>query len=109
MSYKRTAIRTMLQLGFKVLPLLPRSKKPAIKDWRNQAIADHKKALKYFEAHAEQNYGVLLGENLFLVDVDGAAGRASLAKLVRANEKMPTTLILKTPGGGWHFYYRAPP
>jgi len=58
------------------------------------------------------NWGMATGEpsGVFVVDVDGEAGRASLADLERQGLTLPATLTVTTgrADGGTHFYFRMP-
>ena len=42
-----------------------------------------------------------------MIDVDGPEGRASLKALIKANERLPETVIVITPNGK-HIYFKAP-
>lgn len=58
----------------------------------------------------ECNIGIATGRDagLWVLDVDGADGAASLAALVAAHGALPATVECLTGGGGRHLYFRYP-
>ena len=62
----------------------------------------------WWAAWPEANVGLATGELLVVVDVDGAAGDASLQQLQRDHRPLPATLEATT-GRGRHLYFSAPP
>jgi putative DNA primase/helicase len=105
---KRESIKAMMKQGFAVFPVVERSQKPAITEWQTRATTNLKMVLKYFEKHPKQNYGVLLGGEFFVLDVDGPEGEESLKRIEEADGPWPVTFTVETKRGR-HLYYRAPP
>ncbi len=105
-SAQRGALRAFRQ-GLKVIPILPRSKKPAKKGWQDNFFKSRKELKAYFGAHPDANYGVLTGAayNLSVLDQDGPKGRRALKDLERTHGALPATPTVITPGGGKHFYF----
>ncbi len=56
------------------------------------------------------NVGIATGpaSGVWVLDVDGAQGEASLAALVARNGRLPDTVECRTGGGGRHLYFRYP-
>lgn len=56
------------------------------------------------------NIGMVTGEpsGVWVLDIDGPEGVASLQKLIGLNEKLPPTLRHKTGGGGYHLIFELP-
>lgn len=59
--------------------------------------------------HPDANVAIATGASgLVVIDVDGEAGEATLAKLEREHGDLPATVETITGGGGRHLIYRAP-
>jgi bifunctional DNA primase/polymerase-like protein/AAA domain-containing protein/primase-like protein len=87
-----------------VFPVVPGTKRPAV-PW-----SDLPAGRKTLTGSA---FGLACGarSGVFVLDLDvkhGKDGVAALKSLV-AGRLMPPTLVAKTPSGGRHLYYRAPP
>lgn len=81
----------------------------------NSATLDESKAALWFLACPDTNVAIATGHPLpeggFLsvLDVDPRHdGDASLAELEERMGGLPVTLTVRTPSGGWHFYFSAP-
>lgn len=48
------------------------------------------------------------GSGLFVLDVDGDAGRAALDRLIAEHGSLPQTWTARTGSGGAHFYFKLP-
>jgi hypothetical protein len=89
------------KFGWSVIPLKPQSKTPLIK-WEEfqRRLATKEEIKKWFLENPEANIGIVTGKisQLVVVDIekDGSVGG------------YPATLMCKTGGGGWHFYYKYP-
>jgi hypothetical protein len=105
--------------GFRVLPLLPNSKKPFITEWQYAATTDIDKITKWFKG-TKCNYGNSL-QDYAVVDIDPRNGgtdtwNALVSELglgpadgSRGLAPEYQTLVASTAGGGWHLYYKLPP
>ncbi|GAB2679752.1 hypothetical protein GCM10027271_46240 [Saccharopolyspora gloriosae] len=108
--------------GHAVLPLWPRSKRPAFTDWENAATTDPQKIRELWTA-APFNIGIACGPSrLLVIDLDGAKGQRPpprwagarnggdvLARVAReAGRPFPSeTYTVATPSG-LHLYFQAP-
>jgi hypothetical protein len=98
--------------GWRLFPVESRGKLPLVKEWQKVAASD----LAQLEAWTVQfpgcNWGLATGtaSGLVIIDVDGEAGRASVADLERQGLALPVTLTVTTgrADGGEHRYYRPP-
>ena len=102
--------------GWRVFPLVPGTKRPAVRDWEYRATTDPDRIHRCWYG-GRFNIGVATGPSrLTVLDLDpapdtggpdGAAGLAALA----AARGMPlaATFTVATPSGGTHRYYRTPP
>jgi len=112
--------------GWRVFPLRPGDKRPAIRDWQERATADHAR-LRSCWARGAWNVGIACGPSgLVVVDLDvpkpGQGPRAGwtgelmrdgtdvLGALAdRAGERFPSwTYSVVTRSGGTHLYFSAP-
>lgn len=98
--------------GMRVIPLIPFRKRPRIDAWQKQATTDKEKIEEFF-SDPTTNLGVV-ADSLVVLDVDkgethgGKDGPGSLRKLMQEHGKLPPTLIVRTPSGGTHFYFKRP-
>ena len=101
-------------LGFKVFPLKPNSKLPAVEDWENWAKDAKEADLRKFTLH---NFGLACGpSDLLAIDLDikppkngknASNGYEDFNALQnRFNEDYPETWKVKTPSGGMHIIYK---
>ncbi|HUV69758.1 MAG TPA: bifunctional DNA primase/polymerase [Terracidiphilus sp.] len=101
------------QRGWRLFPVKARGKLPLIADWPSKAASDPAALEAWAREYPQCNWGMATCEpsGVFVVDVDGEAGRASLADLERQGLTLPATLTVTTgrADGGTHFYYRMPP
>ncbi len=107
-TVKLSAILKFAKNGLAILPLVPRSKKPAVKGGVYAATTDRKKLKQHFECHQDRNYGVATGgpSDIFVVDVDGKKGKASLRSLeAKHGQRLPKTVTVRSRRGR-HYYFR---
>lgn len=92
--------------GFRVFPIIPRTKRPRDAEFYASATSVATEVLALFEGGHNWNIGVST-DNLLVVDVDVKGGKAGLATF--SDLDMPLgTLTVRTPTGGYHYYYNAP-
>jgi Bifunctional DNA primase/polymerase, N-terminal len=107
-----TAALRYAQAGYAIFPIVPGDKVP-LKGvhWREDATTDEATIRQWWEATPDANIGLPTGSvnNLFVVDVDGDEGRATLHALEFTNGKLPYTHLVTTPSGGYHRYFRWQP
>lgn len=94
------------RLGWSVIPLRPREKRPDIRSWAKyqQQAASVEQVQRYWERHPDANIGIVTGavSGLVVLDVDGDAGRKSLR-----GRHLPMTPVVET-GRGFHYYFAHP-
>lgn len=110
--------------GFRVIPLWPRSKRPAVsKAWQHHATTDTER-IQAIWARLPYNVGIACGPSgLLVLDLDRSRGqdpppswagarhgRDVLARLARrAGQPYPSeTFSVSTPSGGQHLYFTRP-
>ena len=95
--------------GWRVVPIVPGEKRPAITDWVNKATTDVEVIERWWSANRGCGVGIVTGREsgIFVVDIDGEKGAATLRELEAKHGKLPPTFSVKT-GGGYHFYFRYP-
>lgn len=87
-------------------------KKPSITDWRAKAATDKAQIRRWFAKHPERMPGIPMGHRtgLAVLDVDQKNGKDGFAEL-RAMGLDPEALspvIVQSPGGSLHLYFRWP-
>ncbi|GGM67711.1 hypothetical protein GCM10012275_42870 [Longimycelium tulufanense] len=118
----RVALATA-RAGHFVVPLWPRSKKPAVSDWEAVATRDPEVIRSWWQ-QLPYNVGIACGPSrLLVIDLDDGHGqdpppewaearhgRDVLARLAEANgQPYPgPTYTVRSPTGGLHLYFRAP-
>ncbi|WP_410585429.1 bifunctional DNA primase/polymerase [Amycolatopsis sp. lyj-108] len=115
-----------IRRGWRVFPQAPRSKRPAIRRWEQRATLDPETVNRWWGRFPDSNVGIACGPSgLLVLDLDAAHGPvpAPWANLgvahgsdviallaARARERVPSnTLVIATPRGGEHWYFRRPP
>lgn len=94
--------------GWKVAPVKPATKAAAIRDWPDRASDDPDVIRRWWTRWPDANAAAACGPSgLIVVDVDGAAGRASLDVAEAELGPLPPTLTVATPRGE-HRYFRDP-
>ncbi|WP_287461238.1 bifunctional DNA primase/polymerase [Sphingomonas sp.] len=91
--------------GFRVFPISPGKKTPAIKKWELRATSDPE-VIERVWTHAEYNVGVLC-DDMIVVDVDVKKGKRGVQSFFELGLP-PDTLTVETPTGGFHAYYKGP-
>jgi hypothetical protein len=92
--------------SWKIFPLVPRTKRPAIKGWRQAATSDSNQIEEWWRARPDYNVGLACGESgLVVLDPDGPDGMAKLQRLVSENGVLPPTLVSQT-ANGFHLIFR---
>jgi hypothetical protein len=95
--------------SFRVHPL--DGKRPLAQDWPTRATAEPAAIRALFAAHpGATGVGIATGQGLLVLDVDvPKGGDESLGALISERGQLPRTVIALTGGGGWHYYFKAPP
>lgn len=99
-------------LGWRVIPLYPRGKKPWIKDWGKNATTDETTIRKWWQQRPDSNIGILTGHGLGVIDVDnkpekhgGIIGGDVLLDWEMEHGQLAETVCAKSGTGGMHYYY----
>jgi len=101
-----------LELGWSVIPMRARDKRPAIR-WQEfqQRRASKAMVRDWFKEQPEGNVGIVTGtiSGLVVMDIDPRhGGEDSLAGLLREHGPLPQTIEARTGGGGRHVYFAHP-
>jgi hypothetical protein len=94
--------------GWQIFPLKPCGKLPATRRGFHDATGNAATLRRYFTGAHPYNIGIRTGvpSGVFVLDVDGDSGLASLAALVERFALLPATLTSAT-GKGRHYWFRA--
>lgn len=97
----------LAQKGLAVFPCQPRGKEPACDTGLHAATTDVGRINRWWRAVPDLNIGVATGivSGIFVLDVDGDEGEASLRQLERQHGTLPQTGEAIT-GKGRHCYFR---
>lgn len=98
-------------LGWPVVPLLPRGKRPILPDWTNAASTDPDVIRGWWDRWSDANVGIVTGprSGLAVLDLDPRSGGASsLSELESRVGVLPGTAMVVTGSDGVHFYFRHP-
>lgn len=115
---KTTALR-LAEIGWRVVPIKPGMKRPAMSAWQHAATSDTQTIINWFSGmYRDHGIGVATGpqpngQNLIVVDVDmhdiERSGYDTLSELEKRYGALPTTVTVATGSGGRHIYLLAPP
>ncbi len=97
------------QAGLRIFPVKPRDKRPLIKGWQALATGDENQIERWAAEFPGCNWGITTGSEsgVFVLDVDGSTGVASLDGLKENNGDWPETLSVLT-ARGTHYYFIYP-
>lgn len=106
---KNVLLEAALELaaaGFSVFPLMPRQKVPMTKNGVKDATIDESVIRSHWGRTAYANIGVAVGRvsGIVGIDIDFKDGCDP-----KFPEKLPPTVMVKTPTGGLHAYFKYPP
>ncbi len=106
---RKAALFYASQYGFKVFPVVPGEKRPAIGEWQKEATTDPERIEAWWNENPLYNVGVVTGETsgIDVVDVDAHhGGTVVLDDLEVEFGKLPATPTVVTPHKGTHLYFR---
>jgi putative DNA primase/helicase len=108
-SPRLATIFRVMDEGCAILPLVDGDKKPAIAGGVMAASKSQGAVDRWFQTRPDSNYGIATGaqSRIFVLDVDGPEGKASLLRLARENGYLPKTVRVATPHGQ-HWYFSTP-
>ena len=93
---------------FKIHPLKPNTKLPYLQGWQNKATDNLEQVASWWNTYPNANIGIATGGNLVVIDVDNKGnkrGSDALGDWCLLNGEIPSTLTVRTPTGGYHYYY----
>jgi hypothetical protein len=95
-----------------VFPTVPNLKVPfANSHGYKDASIDEDRIRELWAEHPDGIPAIACGlsdPRLIVLDVDGPEGEKALAELVDKYGPLPVTRTVRTPNGGWHFYFLRP-
>lgn len=113
----------LAERDWRLFPVRPGSKIPAIADWTTRASSDPDRLRRFFRAHPQFNAGIACGPSgLLVIDCDlgqvdggqpdiGDPGRPGgwdvLQQHAARHGGIPATFTVATPSGGRHLYFAA--
>jgi hypothetical protein len=96
------------QLGFRVIPLKERDKRPLIEDWPNKATTDEATIRGWWRKWPKANIGIATGRYgggyFCVLDFDPRNGGNWYDDV--GEDTLPPTWVVHTGGGGRHYYYK---
>ena len=103
-----TAALQLAERGLAVFPCQPRGKAPACDTGLHAATTDPERINRWWRAFPDLNIGVATGatSRVFVLDVDGEDGEASLRNLEAEHGALPSTVEVIT-GKGRHCYFQS--
>ncbi|MBF0341346.1 MAG: AAA family ATPase [Magnetococcales bacterium] len=101
----------LASLGFRVFPLLSDTKIPAVPDWPRRATNNPDKIRRFWTDPVlgwehDHNIGVTGGTFLDIDNKEDKNGSVMLNILQDLHGDLPETLMVETPSGGFHFYFK---
>ena len=96
--------------GVRVIPILPRTKRPAFRAWQRYATDDETKVAAWWERNPDHGVGIATGPEtgIWVLDVDGQQGLERLRELVDEHGPLPKGPRVDTGTGGFHLYFNQP-
>jgi hypothetical protein len=103
------AVLRLASRGLRLFPVQARSKHPLIAAWPQQATSEPQRLREWMQKYPDCNWGLATGRGsgIFVLDVDGDHGLATIEELRKHGYELPVTLTVKT-ARGYHFYFRYP-
>lgn len=103
------ALETVLRMatrGFRLFPVAARSKRPLIEEWPERATSDAEILHAWLQEYPGCNWGLACGPDsgVFVLDVDGDEGAASLRGLGEDHEQEWRDTLSAETARGFHFY-----
>jgi len=96
--------------GWKIFPLKQGEKAPENKEWQSRATSEVEKIENWTVSYPNCNWGLATGpaSGIIIIDVDAVNGGVGNWERVTKGKPVPRTTVVKTGGGGRHFYFRVP-
>jgi hypothetical protein len=99
----------MARQGLKVFPLRKGSKEPLLIGWQEEATDNEVASLGWAQSYPDNNYGILTGQEFFVLDFDLDESDDIDSEIQKAQEKLgpfEVGTLIKT-GRGYHLYCSA--
>lgn len=94
----------LFRQGYNVVPIYPREKRVALDTWKElqERRVTEEELREWWGRRPDLNVGIVTGaiSGIVVVDVDRPE--------ILEECKLPPTRMVRTPGGGYHLYYRHP-
>lgn len=109
----RAAAHYYADLGLRVVPVKPGTKRPVMEAWQDAATTDHDQIDAWWDAAPGRGVSIVTGaaSGVWVLDVDeheGVSGSDMLADLEATYGRLPDTPTVLTGGGGQHLYFAWP-
>jgi RecA-family ATPase len=102
---KLEAAISAASVGFRVFPVLPDTKHPAIENWPDAATTDTATIRRWWRDDPDCNIGIATGDGLLVVDADTKQDRPGGHSLEMLDMLgLPDSYRVATPSGGTHVY-----
>jgi hypothetical protein len=102
-------LKTILEfadVGVSILPLAPDGREPAIANGPKTGIRDPKTLRHFFQAHSNHQYGLVTGDGIVALSVDGKDAKARLDVLASQHGgHLPPTVTIQH-GASRHYLFR---
>jgi putative DNA primase/helicase len=98
--------------GFQVLPLVEAGKHPdglLVPHAFKQATSDLSQIEQWWQKSPHANIGIRCGRQtgIFVLDIDPRnGGKRTFDRLIKKHGELPPTLMARTGGGGWHYFFK---
>lgn len=108
------AALTYAARGWRVIPIKPGQKYPAMPAWQKEGSTDPDRIIHWWTNQPDYGIGIVTGRDsgIFVLDIDitdGKAGDETLNDLETRHRRLPDTVEVITGTGGRHLYFQLPP
>lgn len=95
--------------GLTVIPCWPGTNNPSMVDWKPWVAKRPSRDVieNIWAANPDANIGIITGKEYIVVDIDSYKDENAIP-VEEIVDTHPTDMIVKTPSGGTHLYYRMP-
>ena len=106
--------RALVNLGYRVFPLVPNKKRPLTKHGHKDATEDLEQVAKWWRDKPSANIGIATGSGLVVIDVDRVTNSDGIKKALpnpwlepfsESLESLGADSVVESPTGGFHLYY----
>jgi hypothetical protein len=104
-NFREVALHWLI-FGYKIIPLIPGTKKPAVKWDPWQAELSRQAIIRYWLQNPTHELGFIVGDDIIVFDADSPESIAALTEIEKAFDITPN-LVVKTNKGVHHHFKRA--